>query len=192
MRARQVEPLGSFDRALSPSLSSVRSPPQPRTPLPLQKTPQTPSTAHNPINPLPSSPHPKKMSTAAEPSPGKYVPKIGKEGADASAPTAAIHRIRITLNSRDVKAVEKVCADLVRGAKDKGLKVKGPVRMPTKTLRITTRKSPCGNGTETFDRFEMRIHKRLIDLHSPVDVVKSLTSLTIENGVDVEVTIADV
>ena len=51
---------------------------------------------------------------------------------------------------------------------------------------------PCGNGTETFDRFEMRIHKRLIDLHSPVDVVKSLTSLTIENGVDVEVTIADV
>jgi len=132
------------------------------------------------------------MSTAAEPAPGKYVPKIGKEGADASAPTAAIHRIRITLNSRDVKAVEKVCADLVRGAKDKGLKVKGPVRMPTKTLRITTRKSPCGNGTETFDRFEMRIHKRLIDLHSPVDVVKSLTSLTIENGVDVEVTIADV
>ena len=120
------------------------------------------------------------------------MPQLGKEGADASAPTAAIHRIRISLNSRDVKAVEKVCADLVRGAKDKGLKVKGPVRMPTKTLRITTRKSPCGNGTETFDRFEMRIHKRLIDLHSPVDVVKSLTSLTIENGVDVEVTIADV
>lgn len=39
-----------------------------------------------------------------------------------------------------------VCADLVRGAKDKALRVKGPVRMPTKVLHITTRKSPCGEG----------------------------------------------
>lgn len=39
-----------------------------------------------------------------------------------------------------------VCADLVRGAKDKKLRVKGPVRMPTKVLNITTRKSPCGEG----------------------------------------------
>lgn len=39
-----------------------------------------------------------------------------------------------------------VCADLVRGAKDKTLRVKGPVRMPTKVLRITTRKAPCGEG----------------------------------------------
>ena len=39
-----------------------------------------------------------------------------------------------------------VCADLIRGAKEKQLKVKGPVRMPTKVLRITTRKSPCGEG----------------------------------------------
>ena len=49
-----------------------------------------------------------------------------------------------------------VCADLIRGAKDKSLKVKGPVRIPTKVLHITTRKSPCGEGTNTWDRFEMR------------------------------------
>ena len=49
-----------------------------------------------------------------------------------------------------------VCADLIKGAKDKNLKVKGPVRMPTKTLRITTRKAPCGEGTNTYDSFEMR------------------------------------
>jgi small subunit ribosomal protein S20e len=107
------------------------------------------------------------------------------------AAAAPVHRIRITLTAKDVKAVEKVCADLVRGAKDKGLKVKGPVRMPSRTLRITTRKSPCGEGTNTWDRFEMRIHKRLIDLHSPADVVKQITSISIEPGVDVEVTIAD-
>ncbi|BBG95791.1 Ribosomal protein S10p/S20e family protein [Prunus dulcis] len=39
-----------------------------------------------------------------------------------------------------------VCIDLVRGAKDKRVRVKGPVRMPTKILHITTRKSPCGEG----------------------------------------------
>ena len=40
-----------------------------------------------------------------------------------------------------------VCSDLIRGAKEKRLKVKGPVRMPTKVLRITTRKAPGGEGT---------------------------------------------
>ena len=47
-------------------------------------------------------------------------------------------------------AAHAVCADLIRGAKEKQLKVKGPVRMPTRVLKITTRKSPCGNGTNTF------------------------------------------
>merc|ERR1712112_217225 len=63
---------------------------------------------------------------------------------------APVHRIRITLTSRNVKSLEKVCQDLIRGAKDKELKVKGPVRMPTQQLRITTRKTPCGEGSKTW------------------------------------------
>merc|ERR1712144_155398 len=102
---------------------------------------------------------------------------------------ARIHKIRIYLTSRNVKALEKVCADLIKGAKDKRLMCKGPVRMPTKILKITTRKSPCGEGTNTWDRFEMRIHKRVIDLHSPSETVKQITSINIEPGVVVEVTI---
>ncbi|CAL1546187.1 unnamed protein product [Lymnaea stagnalis] len=104
---------------------------------------------------------------------------------------APIHRIRITLTSRVVKSLEKVCADLIKGAKEKNLKVKGPVRMPTKILRITTRKTPCGEGSKTWDRYQMRIHKRIIDLHSPSEIVKQITSISIEPGVEVEVTIAD-
>jgi len=102
------------------------------------------------------------------------------------------HKIRITLNSTNVRNLEKVCADLIRGAHEQRLmKVKGPVRLPTKHLRITVRKSPCGEGTNTWDRFEMRIHKRIIDLYSPSDVVKQITSISIEPGVHVEVTIED-
>uniref|UniRef100_A0A7N5PA84 Small ribosomal subunit protein uS10 n=1 Tax=Ailuropoda melanoleuca TaxID=9646 RepID=A0A7N5PA84_AILME len=76
-------------------------------------------------------------------------------------PEVVIHQIRITLTSRNVKSLEKVCADLIRGAKEKNLKVKWPVQMPTKTLRITTRNTPCGEVFKTWDRFQMRIHKRL-------------------------------
>ncbi|XP_042096569.1 small ribosomal subunit protein uS10-like [Ovis aries] len=106
-------------------------------------------------------------------------------------PVVAIHRIRITLTSHNVKSLEKVCADLIRGVKEKNLKVKGPVQIRTKTLRITTRKTPCNEGSKTWDRFQMRIHKRLIDLHSPSEIVKQITSISIEPGVKVEITTAD-
>ena len=64
------------------------------------------------------------------------------------------------------------------------------MRLPTKTLRVTTRKAPCGEGTNTWDMFEMRIHKRVIDLYAQSDVVRQITSIQIEPGVEVEVTIA--
>lgn len=91
-----------------------------------------------------------------------------------------------------MRSLEKVCSDLIDAAKKQNLRVKGPVRMPTKILRITTRKTPCGEGSKTWDRFQMRIHKRVIDLHSPSEIVKQITSINIEPGVEVEVTIADV
>ncbi|KAK4132121.1 ribosomal protein S1 [Trichocladium antarcticum] len=99
------------------------------------------------------------------------------------------HKIRITLTSRKVQALEKVCQELIERAKNKDLRAKGPVRMPTKTLKITTRKTPCGEGSKTWDCFEMRIHKRLIDLTAPTEVVKQII-INIEAGVEVEVTIA--
>ena len=84
-----------------------------------------------------------------------------------------------------------MCSDLKTKAVQRNLKASGPVRMPTKILRIMTRKSPCGEGTNTYDRFQMRIHKRILDLHSPAEVVREITNINIEPGVDVEVTIAD-
>jgi small subunit ribosomal protein S20e len=86
--------------------------------------------------------------------------------------TDVVHRIRITLTSQNVQSLEKgntwicyidvdclfaVCEMLIKGAKDKQLIVKGPVRMPTKTLRITCRKTPCGEGSKTWDRYQVII-----------------------------------
>ena len=103
---------------------------------------------------------------------------------------APVHRIRITLSSINVEAVEKVCADLKAKANTKNLKVTGPVRMPTKTLRLCVRKSPCGEGTNTFDRLQMRIRKRILDFYAPTEVIRSITNIAIEPGVDVEVTVS--
>ncbi|XP_059827165.1 small ribosomal subunit protein uS10-like [Hypanus sabinus] len=101
----------------------------------------------------------------------------------------AIHRIRTTLTNQNIKSLENVCSDLICGAKEENLKVKGPVHMSTKTLRITTRKTACGEDSKTWDRFQMQIHKCLIDLHSPSEIVKKITSISIEPGVEVEVSV---
>jgi small subunit ribosomal protein S20e len=69
---------------------------------------------------------------------------------------AKTHKIRITLTSRKVSSLEKVCTELIERAKSKDLRVKGPVRLPTKNLKISTRKTPCGEGSKTWDMFEMR------------------------------------
>lgn len=148
--------------------------PVPQPPACRQQSPDSPSPGHQ-YEPRSHVATPRTTMSAMK--------KPGYEGASDN------QKIRITLTSRNVKALEKVCTDLIRGAKDKDLKVKGPVRMPTKTLKITTRKSPCGEGTNTWDRFEMRIHKRLIDLTSSTDIVKQITSISIEPGVVVEVSI---
>jgi len=100
-----------------------------------------------------------------------------------------IHKIRITLSSKNVKSLEKVSQELIDRARTKDLKIKGPVRLPTKHLKISTRKTPNGEGSKTWDLFEMSIHKRLIDLNAPTEVVKQII-VNIEGGVEVEVTIA--
>ena len=92
---------------------------------------------------------------------------------------------RMTLKGRETKPLEWACNEIVARSKAKGYEIKGPVRIPTKILRITVRKSPCGEGTNTYDRFEMRIHKRVIDVWRPSSVVKEITNFRIDTGVDV-------
>jgi small subunit ribosomal protein S20e len=162
---------------------TARAASEPRAPAPTPRdatrTPPRRSADEYPLPRPPPAP-PNHHQSAPYKAPGKE-----------EAVEQRVHRIRITLTSKNVANLEKVCADLIRGAKEKRLKVKGPVRMPTKVLKLTVRKSPCGEGTNTWDRYQLRVHKRLIDLHSPADVVKQITSISIEPGVEVEVTIVD-
>jgi len=100
------------------------------------------------------------------------------------------NRIRITLTCQNLKSVEKVCSELITRAKGiQDVKVTGPVRMPIKNLLITVRKSPCGEGTNTWDKWEMKIYKRVIDLVCSSSDIKEITNIKIDPGVEVELTI---
>jgi small subunit ribosomal protein S20e len=100
-----------------------------------------------------------------------------------------IQRIRMTLKARDTKPLEHACNEIVSRSKAKGYETKGPVRIPTKTLRVTVRKSPCGEGTNTYDRYEMRIHKRVLDIYCPSSMVKEITTFKIDPSVDVNLVV---
>ena len=95
-----------------------------------------------------------------------------------------MQRCRMTLRCREVKPLEDTCKQIIANA-SADFKTKGPVRIPTKKLSITTRRSPCGNGTNTWDRYEMRIHKRYIDIYCPASAIKTITDFRIDPGVDV-------
>jgi len=101
------------------------------------------------------------------------------------------HHIRVTMCSRKLKSIERICRNIVADNIEKELCIKGPLRIPTKTLTVTTRKSPCGEGTNTWDKFENRVYKRIIDVVSSKNTLKQITSISIEPGVEIEVTILE-
>ncbi|MBT96879.1 MAG: 30S ribosomal protein S10 [Candidatus Pacearchaeota archaeon] len=96
-------------------------------------------------------------------------------------------KVRIKLNSTDINMLNNICSMIGDIAKKSGVAISGPVPLPTKKLKITTRKSPCGDGTATFDRFEMRIHKRLIDLPANEKALHSIMRLQIPKNVNIKI-----
>ena len=77
-----------------------------------------------------------------------------------------MQKARIRLSSTDLEAITQVIKEIIRVVKKTGIKMYGPVPLPTKKLTIPTQKSPCGEGTTTWEHYQMRIHKRLIDINA--------------------------
>ena len=99
--------------------------------------------------------------------------------------------VRVKLNSSDIEMLNHICNSIRDLAKKSGVVIRGPVPLPTKKLKVTTRKSPCGDGTATFDRFEMRIHKRLIDLPANEKVLHNIMRLKIPKNVDIKIEVKE-
>merc|ERR1712194_832639 len=122
----------------------------------------------------------------------KYLPILNMDDKDKKGEVdiEEVMRIRVQLKGRATNHLEDACNEMITRAKNKGFETRGPVRIPTKILRVTTRKSPCGEGTNTWDRFEMKIHKRVIDIMCPSSVVKDITTFKIDASVDVDLIVS--
>ena len=96
-------------------------------------------------------------------------------------------KVRVKLNSIDINMLNEICNSISDIAKKSGIPIRGPVPLPTKKLKITTRKSPCGNGTATFDRFEMRIHKRLIDIDANERALRLIMRVPIPESIQISI-----
>lgn len=96
-------------------------------------------------------------------------------------------RARIKLASTDIAKINQICGDIKDIAEKTGVELKGPIPLPTKKLKVTTRKSPCGNGKATWERYEMRIHKRLIDLSADERTLRLVMRVPIPEGLNIEI-----
>ena len=100
---------------------------------------------------------------------------------------ATNQRIRIRLKSFDHRLIDKSAREIVETAKRTGAQVRGPIPLPTKTERFTVLTSPHVDK-DARDQYEIRTHKRLMDIVDPTDkTVDALMKLDLAAGVDVQI-----
>jgi ribosomal protein S10 len=100
---------------------------------------------------------------------------------------AANQKIRIRLKSFDHRLVDRSASEIVETAKRTGARVCGPIPLPTKKERFTILISPHVNK-DARDQYELRTHKRLLDIIDPTDkTVDALMKLDLAAGVDVQI-----
>ena len=103
-----------------------------------------------------------------------------------------MQKARIKLASTDINKVNTICQAISEIAEKTGVDMRGPIPLPTKKLKITTRKSPSGEGKASWEKYEMRIHKRLIDLGLDERALRLVMRVHIPEGLNIEIEMIDV
>ena len=96
-------------------------------------------------------------------------------------------KARINLASIDIAKLNQIAEAIQDIAKKMKVKMSGPIPLPVKRLKHCVRKSPCGDGKASFDNFEMRIHKRLIDLGVNERALRLVMRIPIPEGVNITI-----
>jgi len=99
----------------------------------------------------------------------------------------ATQKLRIKLKSYDHRILDQSVKRILETALTSGARVKGPIPLPTKRSVYTVLRSPHVDK-DSREQFEIRVHKRLIDIYDPSpDVTKSLMNIDLPAGVDIEI-----
>lgn len=102
---------------------------------------------------------------------------------------------RIKLSGKDPKNLNEICDEIRDIAKRFGVDYRGPIPLPTKTLKVTTMKTPCGDGTghgnTSFDKWEMRIHKRVLDVLADQRALRQIMRVNVPQGIHMSIQLKD-
>ena len=96
-------------------------------------------------------------------------------------------KIRIRLKAFDYRLIDQSALEIVETAKRTGAVVRGPVPLPTRIEKFTVNRSPHADK-KSMEQFEMRTHKRLLDIIDPTaKTVDELKKLNLPAGVDITI-----
>jgi small subunit ribosomal protein S10 len=96
-------------------------------------------------------------------------------------------KARIRLSGTIPETLDKVCEQVKSIAEKTGVAMAGPIPLPTKKLMVPTLKSPDGEGTSTWDHWQMRVHKRLIDLDADERALRQLMRIQVPKDISIEI-----
>ena len=99
------------------------------------------------------------------------------------------NKARIKLVGKNPKELDEVCSQIKEIAKATGVELRGPVPLPTKRLKIVTRRTPCGDGSDTYERWEMRIYKRIIDVAQDERTLRQIMRVRVPDTVHIEISL---
>lgn len=99
-------------------------------------------------------------------------------------------KAKIILTSTNVQLLEDVCNQIKNITEKTGVKMRGPVPLPTKKRKITVRKSPSGEGTNTFDKWELRIHRRYVEIDQDERTLRQFMRLKMPEEVQIKVSLS--
>ena len=93
----------------------------------------------------------------------------------------------IKLLSPDYEKLQKVCSEIKEIATRTGAHVAGPIPLPTKKLSVSTLRTPCGDGSKTWEKWQMRVHKRLINIDADERTLRQIMRVQVPDKVHIEI-----
>lgn len=97
-----------------------------------------------------------------------------------------MQKARIKLTSTDAAQLKTVCDEIVDISKKLGTTISGPIPLPTKKIRVTTRRTPNGSGRESYETWELRLHKKIIDIQADPKALHLIMKSPIPKEVTIE------
>ncbi|MCX8163657.1 MAG: 30S ribosomal protein S10 [Candidatus Micrarchaeota archaeon] len=98
-------------------------------------------------------------------------------------------KARIKLIGKSAKEVDEVCQQIKQIAQATGVEISGPIYLPIRRLVITTRKTPCGDGSDTYEHWEMRLHKRVIDIEGDERTLRQIMRVKVPDSLHVKISL---